>query len=347
MADDKKAAVSFDDIIKAGRKKRENERLAQEIFGKRRSSTPGNASKKSNLGASLASRVGVTKRPASLSRAPSSQSRVPQADRDLTNRPHQKSAQGKAPRNDGPSEARNARNNGPSTAGGRNASHNNVGLSFKGAAGGPYIVMASNFAPGTTAADIESVMTSVGGEVTYCRLVASSPTVIAEMGFREKSGADTVIGTFNNKKADGRLLYVYMKDSGAPAGAPSVKQSAQAQPEPQQVEHEQYDGDEAMDIDENARSREAENKLREERRGGGREPRDGQDVFPSGPRNTRAFAQDDDYYYNNNRAPAPAQGGYQDGRYGFSGGGGGYGGRGRYYDDRRGYGGRGGQQWRN
>lgn len=73
-------------------------------------------------------------------------------------------------------------------------------MSIKGAASGPYIVIASNFATGTTAADIESVMTSVGGEVTYCKLVASSPTVIAEMGFRERSGADTVISTFNNKK---------------------------------------------------------------------------------------------------------------------------------------------------
>lgn len=74
------------------------------------------------------------------------------------------------------------------------------GVSIKGAAGGPYIVVASNFAEGTTAEDIKSVMISVGGAVTSCRLVASSPTVIAEISFRDRSGAESVISTFNNKK---------------------------------------------------------------------------------------------------------------------------------------------------
>ena len=60
--------------------------------------------------------------------------------------------------------------------------------------------MAQNFAPGTTAADIESVMLSVGGQMTSCKLVASNPTVIAEMAFVEKGGAEKVIDTFNGKK---------------------------------------------------------------------------------------------------------------------------------------------------
>lgn len=75
-----------------------------------------------------------------------------------------------------------------------------AGVSIRGAAAGPHVVVASNFAPGTTAADIESVMLDVGGQMTECRLVASAPTVIAEMTFVEKSGAETVINTFNNKK---------------------------------------------------------------------------------------------------------------------------------------------------
>jgi hypothetical protein len=74
------------------------------------------------------------------------------------------------------------------------------GLNIKGAASGPSIVIAQNFQPGTTAADIESVMQEVGGEMKSCRLVASNPTVIAEMVFLEKSGAEKVIDTFNNKK---------------------------------------------------------------------------------------------------------------------------------------------------
>lgn len=73
-------------------------------------------------------------------------------------------------------------------------------MSIRGAAAGPHVVIASNFAPGTTAADIESVMLDVGGQMTECRLVATTPTVMAEMTFVEKSGAETVINTFNNKK---------------------------------------------------------------------------------------------------------------------------------------------------
>lgn len=73
-------------------------------------------------------------------------------------------------------------------------------ISFKGAASGPYVVVAQNFAPGTTAEDIQSVMQSVGGDITSCKLVASNPTVIAEMVFVERSGAEKVIDTFNGKK---------------------------------------------------------------------------------------------------------------------------------------------------
>lgn len=73
-------------------------------------------------------------------------------------------------------------------------------LNIRGAASGPYIVRAQNFAPGTTAADIESVMQNVGGQMTYCKLVASTPTVIAEMSFVDRTGAEKVIEMFNNKK---------------------------------------------------------------------------------------------------------------------------------------------------
>lgn len=61
-------------------------------------------------------------------------------------------------------------------------------------------MVASNFAPGTTAADIESVMRSVGGDLQFCRLMAAQPTVIAEMGFTNAGDADKVIETFNNKR---------------------------------------------------------------------------------------------------------------------------------------------------
>lgn len=61
--------------------------------------------------------------------------------------------------------------------------------------------MGSNFAPGTTSADIESVMAPIGGAMLGCKLLSSSPTVIVEMVFVERSGADNVIAMFNNKKA--------------------------------------------------------------------------------------------------------------------------------------------------
>lgn len=73
------------------------------------------------------------------------------------------------------------------------------GLSIRGLAG-PYVVMASNFAPGTTAADIESAMVSSVGEMQSCRIITSTPTVMAEMAFAEKQSADNVIATFNNQK---------------------------------------------------------------------------------------------------------------------------------------------------
>ena len=76
-----------------------------------------------------------------------------------------------------------------------------VQMSIKGmAATGPYVVVASNFAPGTTAADIEAAMVPVGGEITTCHLISAHPTVIVEIVFVEKEGAENVIATFNNQK---------------------------------------------------------------------------------------------------------------------------------------------------
>lgn len=65
---------------------------------------------------------------------------------------------------------------------------------------GPFVVMASNFAPGTTAADIESAMAPVGGEIMQCRLLSARPTVLCEIVFKDREGAENVINTFNNQK---------------------------------------------------------------------------------------------------------------------------------------------------
>jgi len=91
------------------------------------------------------------------------------------------------------------------------------GISIRGLAG-PFVVMAQNFAPGTTAADIESAVTPVGGLVTSCRLLKTTPIVIAEIIFESREGAERVIETFNNQTADGRLLHVYPKIGGVGGG---------------------------------------------------------------------------------------------------------------------------------
>jgi hypothetical protein len=72
------------------------------------------------------------------------------------------------------------------------------GMSIRGLAG-PYIVIAKNLAPGTTAADIESAMMPVGGTILACRLIAERPKVIAELTFETKEGADNIVDTFNNQ----------------------------------------------------------------------------------------------------------------------------------------------------
>jgi hypothetical protein len=126
---------------------------------------------------------------------------------------------------------------------------------------------------------------------------------------------------------------VYYKDSSAAA-----KPFAQPIEEPVPVEE-----DEIMEIDESSGAREAEDRLREERRG--RDDRDRREVFPSGPRGGRG------YYEDWQGARPQSQPAYNDNRYGGGQGGGqggGYGPRDRMPTGPR-YGrggGGGGQGWR-
>ncbi|KAG9784198.1 hypothetical protein KCU88_g2831, partial [Aureobasidium melanogenum] len=116
----------------------------------------------------------------------------------------------------------------PTSTSRRTAAQGQQGLSIKGKAAGPFVVEASNFAPGTTAADIESALqddtlddSGVSGMVS-CRIVATSPTVVAEMVFTERYIADRVISTYNNQKADGRVLNLALKRSGRAAGSQQI-----------------------------------------------------------------------------------------------------------------------------
>lgn len=72
------------------------------------------------------------------------------------------------------------------------------GITIRGLAG-PFTVMGQNFAPGTTAADIESAMTPFGGEMESCKIIKTKPFIVVEMVFASREGGESVIETFNNK----------------------------------------------------------------------------------------------------------------------------------------------------
>ncbi|KAI1777946.1 hypothetical protein F4818DRAFT_439264 [Hypoxylon cercidicola] len=235
----KQHATEFEKIINAGRERKKNEALAARIFkrdNQRRASAP--------TAGSLAGRAGVKKRLSSTARLPTgningewthdlhnSRGRNARAQQDppsLAERIHPPGTtipRANNPRNARPSRTAKLANALERTSSLPNsASQVNVrrpptqpakqGITIRGLAG-PFAVMAQNFAPGTTAADIESAMTPVGGLASSCRLVKTHPIVIAEIVFENKEGADRVIQTFNNQTADGRTLHVYLKPGGS------------------------------------------------------------------------------------------------------------------------------------
>ncbi|KAK4694155.1 hypothetical protein P7C71_g3382, partial [Lecanoromycetidae sp. Uapishka_2] len=219
-----KDAVSFDEIIQAGRVQREKQKLADEIFGqgRRNNNNGSNGSRKPGTGPSLASRVGVTKAARrSGSKPPNSQPNIEaQWGHDLHSPNNPKGPRMTRPPRDNhmartiknellynSAVAQAPRNATPSTVTSRGFGEE---ISIRGTAG-PYVVIGSNFAPGTTAADIESAMIPSGGEMQSCRIMSATPTVIAEMVFTEKQNAES---------ADGRILHIYMKTGGPSPGPP-------------------------------------------------------------------------------------------------------------------------------
>ncbi|EMD89069.1 hypothetical protein COCC4DRAFT_32255 [Bipolaris maydis ATCC 48331] len=237
------STVSFDDFVKQTREKKKNETLAQQFLGggsrgrKPNASGAGAKPRVDSEKPSLLSRIngsaGVQKRSASAKPAGSIDGKWQHDLHKLNNPRSAVNTRNHLARTASASQVeRNTRtfdkfasslNRG---AGARN--NDGAGISIRGVAnGGPCTVIASNFAPGTTAADIEAVMSPIGGETLGCKLLSASPTVMVELQFATREGAENVIATFNNQKADGRLLYVYMKDvpasthlslSRAPAG---------------------------------------------------------------------------------------------------------------------------------
>ncbi|KAJ5194090.1 hypothetical protein N7491_001426 [Penicillium cf. griseofulvum] len=217
-----KKPVSFDDIIQADRQKKKQEELANQLLGKnRRSSAPGsgsgagkkaqNKSQNAKPG-SLASRIGVAKRSASATVQPKNKPAP------TTNNNRTRGKTGKKDRvnvdrvrtavqtGNGLGNARSG-NVAPSSrpAGGMN-------MTIKGASG-PFIVVGRNFAPGTTAADIQSALEPITGPMISCQIVANQPSVVAEFAYAEKTAAELVVANFHNQRADGRLLTMTLKST--------------------------------------------------------------------------------------------------------------------------------------
>ncbi|KAK4068221.1 uncharacterized protein Triagg1_7464 [Trichoderma aggressivum f. europaeum] len=263
-------AKEFERIINTARERKKNEALADKIFSKgRRQSAPTNL-KGAQPGGSLASRVGVKKAQPQNKATVSTQRRratVPAGDvngewtHDLHNSVNRPSASSNAPLSSritlpgAPKKTAAAQKKATRLAAALDrmdtddsvrqqvnivkngkSQKPDAGLTIRGLAG-PFAVMGQNFAPGTTAADVESAMTPVGGEMVSCEVVKTQPFMIIEMVFASREGGERVIETFNNKtvrpssplfyfthdpslltippsKADGRILKVYAKPGG-------------------------------------------------------------------------------------------------------------------------------------
>lgn len=79
--------------------------------------------------------------------------------------------------------------------------NNPAGMSIKGTSSGPFTVVGSNFAPGTTAADIQSALEPmVGAPVLSCVVTSHRPAVTAEIVFEERWPAENVIANFHNQR---------------------------------------------------------------------------------------------------------------------------------------------------
>lgn len=198
--------ASFADFVKDTRERKKNENLAQQFLGSRgrkanasgAGSIPGGRANSQRP--TLLSRMsGVQKQRSSSAKPPSIDGKW-QHDLHNLNNPNGGGPNRKLNRTVSTSQIdRKARVVDKFAA--QNGGTSGLGLNIRGAAtaGSPCTVVASNFALGTTAADIEQVMGQVGGELLECRVIVAKPTVMAELTFATRDGAQNVIATFNGK----------------------------------------------------------------------------------------------------------------------------------------------------
>lgn len=207
---------SFASFIEERREKKKNEALAQEFLGRGRKANGSGAatkvrqtSEKPTLLSRISGGAGVQKRSASAKPAGSIDGKW-QHDLHKFNNPNGPTARARGGPNRTASTSQLERNvrtyDKFASVLNRNTNpparkSDAPGFNIRGVAnGGPYTIHATNFAPGTTAADIEAVMAPHAGETLGCRLLTASPTVMVELQCVTKEGADNVIATFNGQK---------------------------------------------------------------------------------------------------------------------------------------------------
>ncbi|KAK0385771.1 hypothetical protein NLU13_6948 [Sarocladium strictum] len=234
------AAPDFNKIIQEGRERKANEKLANQIFSRNRRQSAPSKLKTPVTAPSLASRISKKPQRVSLgSRAittpASSKGNIngdwthdlhssvssPNLSSRITTAPSHKKAAARLQnkltsalsRVDSSADAAQQVSIKPAPVAASSS------FSIRGLAG-PFCVMAQNFAKGTTAADVESAMTPVGGPMESCRIVKTEPFILVEMLFASKEGGERVIETFNNQTADGKIIKVWAKIGGpsAPTG---------------------------------------------------------------------------------------------------------------------------------
>ncbi|KAJ5368460.1 uncharacterized protein N7496_008220 [Penicillium cataractarum] len=225
------SAVSFDAIIQSDRRKKQHEQLASQLLGKnrnekgRRASAPGPGaiSKVPNSKpGSLASRIAVPKRSVSVSGRPSQTNKVTKATKakpaPATAQPTRKSTKPTPQRRPNTDRLQAALESGNKQATVRPAA---PGMTIKGASG-PFVVIGGNFAPGTTAADIQSAVEPISGPMLSCLVTSHHPTVTAEFAFSERWCAENAVANFHNQRADGRLLSLKLQPAGTQISTPST-----------------------------------------------------------------------------------------------------------------------------
>jgi len=85
------------------------------------------------------------------------------------------------------------------------------GISIKGAGSESFVVVGKNFAPGTTAADIQSAIEPVSGKIVSCWVTSHQPTVTAEITFKEKSSAEKAVSNFHNLRVGLRRQFCKLR----------------------------------------------------------------------------------------------------------------------------------------